>query len=121
MQIPENQMSIFEVQDDKLRGELTDLEIEKLTPIEALNKLNELKKKVKKDKKKPHGFQTSLKMKQLNAIIYSRSASSNRKVTIENDKLNNDNGSRKVLEVLNEITMKKIRAKTPMPKLSLGH
>jgi DNA mismatch repair protein MutS len=49
LQIPENQMSIFEFQDDKLRGEITDLEIEKLTPLEALNKLNELKKKVKKD------------------------------------------------------------------------
>ena len=49
LQIPENQMSIFEFQDDKLRGEITDLEIEKLTPLEALNKLNELKKKVKKE------------------------------------------------------------------------
>jgi len=49
MQIPENQMSIFEFQDDKLRGELNDLEIDKLTPIDALNKLNELKNKVKKD------------------------------------------------------------------------
>ncbi|MBE7477424.1 MAG: DNA mismatch repair protein MutS [Ignavibacteriota bacterium] len=49
LQIPENQMSIFEYQDDKLRGELKDLEIEKLTPLEALNKLNELKKKVKKE------------------------------------------------------------------------
>ena len=53
MQIPENQMSMFEFQDDKLRGELKDLEIEKLTPLEALNKLNELKKKVKSgDEKK---------------------------------------------------------------------
>jgi DNA mismatch repair protein MutS len=49
LQIPENQMSIFEFQDDKIRGEIKDLEIEKLTPLEALNKLNELKKKVKKD------------------------------------------------------------------------
>jgi DNA mismatch repair protein MutS len=49
LQIPENQMSIFEFQDDKLRGELNDLEIDKLTPIDALNKLNELKKKAKKD------------------------------------------------------------------------
>ena len=49
LQIPENQMSIFEYQDDKLRGEIKDIEIEKLTPIEALNKLNELKKKVKKE------------------------------------------------------------------------
>jgi DNA mismatch repair protein MutS len=49
LQIPENQMSIFEFQDDQLRGEIKDLEIEKLTPLEALNKLNELKKKVKKE------------------------------------------------------------------------
>ncbi len=48
LQIPENQMSIFEFQDDKLRGEIKDLEIDKLTPLEALNKLSELKKKVKK-------------------------------------------------------------------------
>ena len=40
---------MFEIQDDKLRGELNQLEIEKLTPLEALNKLNELKKKVKKN------------------------------------------------------------------------
>lgn len=53
MQIPENQMSIFEFQDDKLRGEIKDLEIEKLTPLEALNKLNELKKKVKKEGPSP--------------------------------------------------------------------
>ena len=51
MQIPENQMSIFEIQDDKLRGELDELEIEKLTPLDALNKLSELKKKVKKNDK----------------------------------------------------------------------
>ncbi|MCU0414483.1 MAG: DNA mismatch repair protein MutS, partial [Ignavibacteriaceae bacterium] len=53
LQIPENQMSIFEFQDDKLRGEITDLEIDKLTPLEALNKLNELKKKVKKEGSSP--------------------------------------------------------------------
>jgi DNA mismatch repair protein MutS len=53
LQIPENQMSIFEFQDDKLRGEITDLEIDKLTPLEALNKLNELKKKVKKEGQSP--------------------------------------------------------------------
>ena len=48
MQIPENQMSIFEFQDDKLRGEINELDIEKLTPLEALNKLNELKRKANK-------------------------------------------------------------------------
>ncbi len=41
LQIPEN------------RGEITDLEIDKLTPLEALNKLNELKKKVKKEGSSP--------------------------------------------------------------------
>jgi len=43
----ENQIGLFEFQDDKLRGEIDGIEIDKLTPIEALNKLNELKKKVK--------------------------------------------------------------------------
>jgi DNA mismatch repair protein MutS len=42
-----NQIGLFEFQDDKLRGEIDGIEIDKLTPIEALNKLNELKKKVK--------------------------------------------------------------------------
>ena len=45
----ENQMTLFEFHDDKLEEEINDLEIEKLTPIEALNKLSELKKKVKKE------------------------------------------------------------------------
>jgi len=43
----EKQISLFEVQDDKLRGEIDQIEIDKLTPIEALIKLNELKKRVK--------------------------------------------------------------------------
>ncbi|OGU73501.1 MAG: DNA mismatch repair protein MutS, partial [Ignavibacteria bacterium RBG_16_34_14] len=47
----ENQISLFESasggHDDKLRGEIDQIEIEKLTPIEALIKLNELKKRVK--------------------------------------------------------------------------
>jgi DNA mismatch repair protein MutS len=42
-----NQIGLFEFQNDKLRGEIDGIEIDKLTPIEALNKLNELKKKVK--------------------------------------------------------------------------
>ncbi|NWF88503.1 MAG: DNA mismatch repair protein MutS [Ignavibacteriaceae bacterium] len=42
-----NQISLFEFQDDKIRKEIGDLEINQLTPIEALNKLHELKKKVK--------------------------------------------------------------------------
>ena len=43
----ENQISLFEFKDDELRGELKEIEIEKLTPLEALNKLSDLKKKVK--------------------------------------------------------------------------
>jgi DNA mismatch repair protein MutS len=43
----DNQISMFELKDDELRGELNELEINNLTPIEALNKLHELKKKVK--------------------------------------------------------------------------
>jgi DNA mismatch repair protein MutS len=42
----ESQFSLFEIKDDKLRTEIGDIEIDNLTPIEALNKLNELKKKV---------------------------------------------------------------------------
>jgi DNA mismatch repair protein MutS len=43
----DNQISMFEFQDDALRGEINNIEINNLTPIEALNKLHELKKKVK--------------------------------------------------------------------------
>ena len=43
----ESQISLFEIKDEKLRTEIGDIEIDNLTPIEALNKLNELKKKVK--------------------------------------------------------------------------
>jgi DNA mismatch repair protein MutS len=43
----ELQLSLFEIRDDSLRKELEDLEIEKLTPLEALIKLNELKNKAK--------------------------------------------------------------------------
>ncbi len=43
----ENQISMFEIQDDKIRKEIDDIEINSLTPVEALNKLNELKKRVK--------------------------------------------------------------------------
>ena len=46
-----NQISLFEFQDDKIRKEIGDLEINQLTPIEALNKLSELKKKIKEDAK----------------------------------------------------------------------
>ncbi|MDR3625432.1 MAG: DNA mismatch repair protein MutS [Ignavibacteriaceae bacterium] len=45
----DNQINMFEIRDDKLRGEIDDIEINNLTPLEALNKLQELKKKVKND------------------------------------------------------------------------
>lgn len=43
------QINMFEVKDDRLRKEITDISLEGLTPIEALNKLNELQKKIKDD------------------------------------------------------------------------
>lgn len=45
----DNQISLFEFKDDELRGELKNMELESLTPIDALNKLNELQKKVRKN------------------------------------------------------------------------
>lgn len=45
----DNQINLFEFKDDELRGELKNMELENLTPIDALNKLNELQKKVRKD------------------------------------------------------------------------
>lgn len=48
----QNQINMFEIKDDKLRDEIEDIQIDDLTPIEALNKLNELKRKVKGEKKK---------------------------------------------------------------------
>jgi DNA mismatch repair protein MutS len=39
------QFSLFEFSDDRIRKEVSELEINNLTPIEALNKLHELKKK----------------------------------------------------------------------------
>ncbi len=41
------QISLFEMKDDKIRNEIDEIEINNLTPLEALNKLSELKKKVK--------------------------------------------------------------------------
>jgi DNA mismatch repair protein MutS len=40
------QISLFEMKDDSLRKEISDLPINELTPLEALNKLSELKKKI---------------------------------------------------------------------------
>jgi len=37
---------LFEINDDKLREELKKIDIEKLTPLEAMQKLAELKKKI---------------------------------------------------------------------------
>lgn len=45
------QISLFEMKDDSLRQEISNLPINELTPIEALNKLNELKRKIDDDKK----------------------------------------------------------------------
>lgn len=46
----EFQISLFEMKDDELRTEISDISVEQMTPIEALNKLNQLKEKVNKDK-----------------------------------------------------------------------
>ena len=45
----DNQISLFEFKDDSLRTEINKMELDKITPLEALNKLNELKKKMNKD------------------------------------------------------------------------
>jgi DNA mismatch repair protein MutS len=45
----DNQISLFEFKDDALRTEINKMELDKITPLEALNKLNELKKKMKQD------------------------------------------------------------------------
>jgi DNA mismatch repair protein MutS len=42
-----NQISLFEFKDDEIRKEINEMEINNLTPLDALNKLSELKKKVK--------------------------------------------------------------------------
>ncbi len=45
----DNQISLFEFKDDELRTEIKNLELNTLTPIEALIKLNELKRKMEKN------------------------------------------------------------------------
>ena len=45
----DNQISLFEFKDDSLRTEINKMELDKITPLEALNKLSELKKKMKDD------------------------------------------------------------------------
>ncbi len=42
----DNQINLFEFKDDSLRTEINKIELDNITPIEALNKLNELKKKM---------------------------------------------------------------------------
>ena len=42
----EGQLSLFEFKDDELRKEISEIPINNLTPLEALNKLSDLKKKV---------------------------------------------------------------------------
>jgi len=49
-QTDELQISMFEIKDDALRKEIDDISIDKLTPLDALNKLNELKKKLNNEK-----------------------------------------------------------------------
>jgi len=45
----EFQISLFEMKDDELRKEISDISVDNLTPLEALNRLNELKKKIDED------------------------------------------------------------------------
>ncbi len=47
----DTQINLFEVVDDKFRNEIKNMEIDSLTPLEALNKLSELKKKMEIDEK----------------------------------------------------------------------
>jgi DNA mismatch repair protein MutS len=42
----EIQMTMFEMKDDALRNEIRGLDIDKMTPLEALDKLAELRKRV---------------------------------------------------------------------------
>ncbi|MBI3124444.1 MAG: DNA mismatch repair protein MutS [Ignavibacteriales bacterium] len=46
----EMQISLFEMKDDSLRKEISDIAIDSLTPLEALNKLSELKKQIDDNK-----------------------------------------------------------------------
>jgi len=45
------QISLFEYKDEELRNEISNIPIDNLTPLDALNKLNELKKKLNKNEK----------------------------------------------------------------------
>ena len=48
----DSQFSLFEIKDDSIRKEISDLSINEITPMDALNKLNLLKRKIDKDKVK---------------------------------------------------------------------
>ncbi len=48
----DSQFSLFEIKDDSLRKEISDLSINDITPMDALNKLSSLKQKVDEDKGK---------------------------------------------------------------------
>jgi DNA mismatch repair protein MutS len=43
---PDIQMTLFEMKDDKLRDDIRKLDVEKMTPLEALQKLVELQKRI---------------------------------------------------------------------------
>jgi len=43
---PDIQMTLFEMKDERLREDIRKLEVEKMTPLEALQRLAELKKRV---------------------------------------------------------------------------
>ncbi len=45
---PESQLALFEIKDDKLRDELRGIDVDTLTPLEALQKLAEFKRKLEK-------------------------------------------------------------------------
>jgi len=45
----DTQINLFEIVDDKFRDEIKNMEIDNLTPLEALNKLSELKKKMERN------------------------------------------------------------------------
>ncbi len=48
----DSQFSLFEIKDDSLRKEISDLSINDITPMDALNKLSSLKQKIDEDKGK---------------------------------------------------------------------
>ncbi|MGE5679334.1 MAG: MutS-related protein, partial [Bacillota bacterium] len=44
--LDELQFNLFEVKDDSIRQEISSIQLDNITPLEALNKLNELKRKI---------------------------------------------------------------------------